>query len=63
MGGGLTPALGDFPPWEGRGGNPPPKGKRTELGHEAPLLLLLEGQHTPVVIFPSKSTANRRYKC
>lgn len=62
MGDGLSPALRDFPPWERRGGNPQPKGKRTELGHEAPLLLLLEGQHTPVVIFPTKSTANRRYE-
>ena len=63
MGGGLTPALEDVPPWERRGGNPPPKGKRTELGHEAPLLLLLEDQHILVVIFPIKSTANRRQKC
>lgn len=61
MDGGLTPALQDFPPREGRVGNPPPKGKRTELGHGAPLLLLLEGQHIPIVIFPTKSTKNRRY--
>lgn len=62
MGGGLTPAFQDFPPWEGRVGNPQPKGKRRELGHEAPILLLLEGQHIPVLIFPAQSTANRRCK-
>lgn len=60
MGGGLTPAPRGFPPWEGRVGNPPPKGKRIELGHGAALLLLLEGQHIPAVIFPARSTANRR---
>lgn len=62
MGGGPIPALWDFPPWAGRVGNLPPKEKRTEWGHGAPLLLFLEGQHIPVVIFPTKSTANRRRK-
>lgn len=60
MGDGLTLALRDFPPWEGRAGNPPPKGRRTQLGLGAPLLLLLEGQHILVVIFPTRSTAKRR---
>lgn len=62
-GGGLTPTLRDFPPWEERVGNPQPKGKRTELGHAAPILWLLEGRHIPVVIFPAQSTVNRRYEC
>ena len=61
MGGGLTPARQDFPPWGGRVGNPQPKGKRTELGHGAPILLLLEGQHIPVVVFPKQSTGNRKH--
>lgn len=63
MGGGLTPALWDCPPWEGRVGNPPPTGKRTEPGHGVPLLLFLEGQHIPVAVFPTKNTADRRQKC
>lgn len=43
-------------------GSPPPKGKRTVLGHGVPLLAFPEGPHTAVVTFLTKSTVNERHK-
>lgn len=51
----MTPALWDFLPWQGRVGNPPPKVKKTVLGHGAIFLSFPKSLCIPVVTFPTKS--------
>ena len=62
MGDGLTPALWDSLPWQGRVESQPPKEKRTLLGLGAPLLSSPKGLHTLAVTFTTESTANKRHK-
>lgn len=52
---GLTPALWDFLPWQGRVGNPPPKGKKTVLDYGTIFLSFPKSLCIPFVTFPTKS--------